>query len=299
MIIKIYVDDIFIYNVLFNYIIIDLSCFYCKRDKESRLKKLIVIAVNSIIGTVIALYYYSKKIEGLSNIDIISQLLIPVILCGISSLIICFPIKINESIIKDIAKMSLVMYFFTLFLGGIISYLYINNALVAYIRIKMNRIIRTYPLIHLLNLIVIASFSLFISRLIKIIIKKIILVQVKNRAILDVIVINKGVEIKMKALLDTGNNLVEPITKKAVSVVEADVLRRMGNQKIEKMYCIPYISVGANDKSLYAIIVDKLIIITNNEQFVENDAMLGIYNGKLSSKDEFSMIINNVYCSKL
>ena len=94
-------------------------------------------------------------------------------------------------------------------------------------------------------------------------------------------------EIELKALRDTGNSLVEPMTGKPVSIVEKNAVNQFKNETI-KYLLVPYNSVGKKHGLLEAFIADKISV---NGIEIEK-AIIGIYNGKLSQNNKYEMILN-------
>lgn len=68
---------------------------------------------------------------------------------------------------------------------------------------------------------------------------------VKKQTIYDVEVAQQGRKLTLKALLDTGNGLREPISGRPVSIIERDVYDTLCHQTIQERYrVIPYHSIG-------------------------------------------------------
>ena len=96
-----------------------------------------------------------------------------------------------------------------------------------------------------------------------------------------------------KALLDTGNSLTEPTTGKKVTVVEKNIISSFNDVKVDKIYIIPYKSLGKENGILYGIQVDELIIRYEKYQKTLDNAIVGIYNGKLSRDNRYNAILHS------
>lgn len=103
----------------------------------------------------------------------------------------------------------------------------------------------------------------------------------------------EGENVVYKALFDTGNFLIDPISGKPVSVVEeTDITRRWLEMYPQKYKIIPYQSVGRAHGILEGIVVDELMIQKEREQVVKKGAVIALYKGKLSKDGAFQMILN-------
>ncbi|MEG1848433.1 MAG: sigma-E processing peptidase SpoIIGA [Lachnospiraceae bacterium] len=98
---------------------------------------------------------------------------------------------------------------------------------------------------------------------------------------------------ELKALVDTGNGLYEPISGVPVSIIEANALKQ-GEIKQEQcpFRVIPYHSIGEAHGILSAIQVDRIEIQREGSTLVCEKAILGIYKGILSSTHQYQMILH-------
>ena len=98
----------------------------------------------------------------------------------------------------------------------------------------------------------------------------------------------------VKALLDTGNRLYEPLTGKPVCLVEYGCLKtclKNGSER-PKVRAIPYHSIGANHGMLVGVTADKLIFQSQRRKYEQSGCIVGIYPGKLSKSGEFHAIVH-------
>ena len=127
-----------------------------------------------------------------------------------------------------------------------------------------------------------------------------------------------------KAIIDTGNFLKEPITQVPVIVIEKNVLIGCIPEHIlnnidniilgnyidledyeSKIRIIPFTSLGKENGILLGLKGDKVEIIMNENEFIINNIIIGIYNGILSKTGKFHALIgldtieeesvNNIY----
>ena len=89
------------------------------------------------------------------------------------------------------------------------------------------------------------------------------------------------------ALRDTGNSLIEPVTKKPVSIIEEDKLVEADMENMKYIF-VPYNTVGKSHGLMKAFVVDKLVV----NDITTEKAIIGIYKGKLSQNNKYEMILN-------
>lgn len=102
----------------------------------------------------------------------------------------------------------------------------------------------------------------------------------------------KGGTICVSGLLDTGNGLTEPISGKPVAILESEIWQQMEEEKRpEKLRVIPFHSIGKENGILEGYEVDKIEIEYNADKRELNKVMIAVFQGKLSSKGEYQMIL--------
>lgn len=108
-----------------------------------------------------------------------------------------------------------------------------------------------------------------------------------SRNILHVKLCEGATTICVKALCDTGNSLVEPMTKKPVSVIEQESLKMLKKENLRTVF-IPYNSVGKQHGLMQGFVAGTMEI--NGE--IINNPIIGIYEGKLSQNRKYEMILH-------
>lgn len=99
--------------------------------------------------------------------------------------------------------------------------------------------------------------------------------------------------LEMRALVDTGNHLTDPISKKPVSIVSkqlADSLLRV--LRNEKCVLIPFKSVGCQSGCLRAYVIPKMYIETTEGGIFCKDAMLAIAETEFGNVNTYQMILH-------
>lgn len=116
---------------------------------------------------------------------------------------------------------------------------------------------------------------------------------------------------KIKTMIDTGNLLKDPITQSDVIIVEKESLKNMISENIlenidniingkwlesteevhkYKFKIIPFSSLGKENGLLIGFKPDYIKILDEGE-FIRDDVIIGIYDGKLTKTNLYSSLI--------
>lgn len=123
------------------------------------------------------------------------------------------------------------------------------------------------------------------------------------------IIIDKK-EVFIKAIIDTGNFLREPITKLPVMVVEKNLLYEIIpknildnldkiingedveiGEYISKIRLIPFTSLGKENGILIGIKADRVLIQRDEKNINIDNVIVGIYNGTLAKNGKYHGLI--------
>lgn len=136
--------------------------------------------------------------------------------------------------------------------------------------------------------------------------------------IMDINIIYKGRSREIKALIDTGNSLIDPFTKETVILIEYNkikdllppiiwslyekddikdfkllekVLKTVENEMTIKL--IPFKSVGNNSGFLLGFKPEYIILDCKKENgIIRRDIIIGIYQGLLSTDESYNGLLN-------
>ncbi|GAF15152.1 LOW QUALITY PROTEIN: sporulation sigma-E factor processing peptidase [Bacillus sp. JCM 19045] len=114
--------------------------------------------------------------------------------------------------------------------------------------------------------------------------------------------------LSLTGLVDTGNQLKDPITKTPVMIIEASLLHPFLERKQEdimkftaedestllmnRVRIIPFKAIGQNDRFIAALKPDQVTITHSDASFEVTNVLLGLYDEKLSSEDAFQCIVH-------
>lgn len=114
-----------------------------------------------------------------------------------------------------------------------------------------------------------------------------------------VVLLWEGREYPMNALLDTGNGLIEPISKKAVCLVGKEYFEQKWVKEGERNYfqpqkfrAIPYHAVGTPNGILSGYEMDRLIIYTDERKVEIQKPMIGISEHSVGTPETYQMILH-------
>ncbi|MBE5959413.1 MAG: hypothetical protein E7254_11205 [Lachnospiraceae bacterium] len=256
----VYIDEYFFINSFVDFLLI-LVASKIRKSKPS-VKRMIVA---SLVGG-----GYSLAVLILELQNSILELCITYIVMSVLLALIAFGYINLAHILKNVVALFMVTFIFC----GIINGLFTKN------------IIRS-------------NTSLIVTAIIVSIV--IILVNeylnnngVSNEKIIDVVLVLGERKVKVRALVDTGNFLREPITQKPVSIVRECIMKKLieGNDNNLRMMVVPFRSVGRENGILSAYIVDKMYILKESGGIVVERPIIAMYKGYFSDKNEYDMLLH-------
>lgn len=283
----VYIDIIFLENLFMNCIILFATAIILKNPI-----KILRILTSSIIGSTYAIIIYTSRLQIYSNIFV-----------KIALSTVMVYVAFNPSKVKSFLKEIMIFYLTSFTFGGV------TFALLYFVK-PQNISFQNGVLIGVSPIKIIITGGLIGFIIITISFKNIKGKLTKKDMICDIKIIQKDKTKQMKAIIDTGNLLTDPITKAPIIIVEKDKLMdifpknilentinfiegkdvEMG-EYLSKIRIIPFKSLGKENGLLLGIKVDGVIInYQNNDNFVK-EVIVGIYEKKLSNNNSYSALI--------
>ncbi len=288
----VYLDVIFIENMIINYIIIYVTGIISR----AKIKQIRII-IGSLIGAIYSIIYY------LINLKIYSSVILKILL----SVIIIY-ISFNSSNFKNLIKQIILFYLVSFVFGGAsIAIIYMVNS--QNITIENGVLIGNYTIKTVLVGIAVAYFTILVgSKFVK---NK----MTKKDFLCDVEISLNGKKVRTKAMIDTGNLLKEPISNVPVIVMEhslfygiipneilnnlEDILggdlsqipNEIQDEYISRLKVIPFSSLGKRNGMLLGIKADEFTIVIDEEEKKINKIIIGLYNKSLTKKGEYQSLI--------
>lgn len=294
---EIYLDVIFVINFIMDYLLLTIVKKALKWD-TSILRRLLGATVGSIGVCVLTV---------ISPLNYIIQFLISYfVLCVLMVLTTYKPKSIQIGI-----KSVIMLYLVTFLLGGIINSLYYHSMLGYYMYELING--RLFNQLSTKMVLLLAVLSIIV---ITVLVKPLSKIYRKDVSLFGTELILQDKSICLTGLLDTGNNLFDPVFGKPVIIIEYSSLKDLLSFEQERylkslitddkkdlkinpkdsgnicVFMIPYQSIGKKKGLLPAIKINKMVIKKNDEKVASENVLTAIWNGSLSRRNKYQLILH-------
>mgnify|MGYP003312061144 CR=1 FL=1 len=278
----IYIDVFFCVNLVMDFVIIKLASLYIK--PQTTYLRCFLGALTGSVLTVLSIVIPFKSI--------VVHMLLSYVFIGLIMACVTYGIVKITYVIRNF----LVIYVMTIFMGGLINYIYSYTQLGYAVHNVINGIFRGVNIVWLIG---ISAVSYII---IKGIINFILQVNIRNMKVIVRLTIN-GITKELYGLIDTGNSLYEPYTDKPVHIVCKHSISEIISD-LDLYTCnikfVPYRSIGKKNGLLKTIECDAMLVysidnaegVANELIYEEHRAIIGLHEGVLSGKSEFEMILH-------
>ena len=285
--IEIYIDILF----FINFIMISFILFITNKllKNKTSIGKIFFTAFLSTLAYILTIIFipYHKIL----NIIVITIIFI-------SSVLICF----RPKKVKEFFKIFLIINIVSFCIGGASIALFYYTNFGYFLNFTLDNFPVRFLVISIISTYII--IKLFLSWYKKIFFKK--------QSFYDITLYKDNSNVTLNALLDTGNNLKEPISKKPVIIAEFVAIKPILSEKLRLLFYekqeddltkildiwheadlrfIPFKSVGKENGLLLGIKIDKLEICSNDKVIVE-DVIVAISNFKLSNDSSYNALLN-------
>ena len=284
----VYLDIIFLENLCINCIILLATAIICKNAIS-----VARILLSSLIGSIYAVVVYLSISEIFSNI-------ILKILLSVCMVHIAYNSKNTKALLKQ-----LLIFYLTSFTFGGVAFALLYFVKPQEILIKNGVLIGTYP-------IKIALVGVIVGFTIITIAFKNYKKKLSKKDMFCNITINFQNKYKtIRAMIDTGNLLKEPLSGSPVVVVEKEELLEIIpkeilsnaeeiisgkyntslNEYASKFRVIPFTSLGKENGLLLGLKIDNLQIEYDEQENNIKGAIVGIYNKKLTKTNNYNALV--------
>ena len=288
----IYIDIIFIENIIMNVIILYATSIILKQKI-----KIIRLIISSAIGSIYSIVMYITKLTIYSSI--VSKFILSVVMIYVAFI---------PNDLKKMFKQIIIFYLTSFVFGGValnlIYFLRPEN-----VSIKNGLFTGEYAL----KVIMLGAIMAFI--IIKISIK---IIKTKFNAkdmYCDIKLKINGKQIETKAMIDTGNLVKEPITNTPVVIVEEsllegiiskEILKNLENilrgnlenlpqdiqdEYLPKLRCIPFSSLGKENGMLVGIKISEIVVKSEDDEKKTSNIIIGIYERSLTKRGEYIALV--------
>ncbi|MFI3201655.1 MAG: sigma-E processing peptidase SpoIIGA [Eubacteriales bacterium] len=99
--------------------------------------------------------------------------------------------------------------------------------------------------------------------------------------------------LEVVGLMDTGNSLIDPISKKPVCMIDGNLIEGREVNGVIKGFCvIPFHSVGKKHGVLEGFEVDEVTILYNGVSVVHKDVLVAVAPNDITSNGAYQMILH-------
>jgi len=259
----VYLDVLLFQNFLVNTFLLTITLQTIKKRI-----KLLRLCLSGFIGSLYVIPMLFPKYQYLATTPF--QILMALLMIYIA---------INEKNIIFLIKATIVFIFYSMLLAGMAIYSALSNN---------PNLDLSVPIINF------TSKNTYLSIMVVYIVINRIVVFVKDRKklnnfIYSVEIYTKDVKTTLKAFLDTGNELREPVTNLPVIIIEQEVFNKI-NLDGYCIYHIPYSVVSGYNGKLIGIKPDSIKITINDVTKVEN-AIVAFCDKKLSKNNDYNGLL--------
>ena len=120
-------------------------------------------------------------------------------------------------------------------------------------------------------------------------------IRQSHTTLFEVLFVYQGKEYTVRALLDTGNSLREPITGKAVCLIEQGIIAPDIPGEGEGIYIVPYHSVGTDAGVLLAVKVQQVRVMDGSNTYTCDEMFLAVYRGQFTPSGKYRMLLHQDY----
>lgn len=119
-----------------------------------------------------------------------------------------------------------------------------------------------------------------------------LLTRIRNhqKQILEVVLFLEGKSETIRALADTGNRLIDPISKEPVHVIDMKTAKQLGLKTLYGLRYIPYRTV--NGTGVMPIVRAEKLCVNGAQECLVERPILGICGEMISEEEDYQMILN-------
>lgn len=269
---KLYIDVVFFVNFMMDYLLLSILRRILKLQKRT-LRIVMSSGIGALWASLIVVFpVLPIWLEGIITYLVISSLMV----------FIAFRIKELRRLCKAVAG----LYLTTVMTAGVGYFLYEHTKAGYYAEL----IFRGQPGMGMpvvIFLMLMAGSYFGVKAIWNIILSE----RKQNENFYSVILHYKGKTQKVTALLDTGNHLREPVSRKPVNVITYQACNEVC-EKVSNVLMIPYQAVGTTRGMLTAVKIDKMEIIGEECALTIIEPLIAISVEPLSSDGRYEMLLH-------
>lgn len=256
---ELYLDSLFLLNVVLNLYILELVNYTFLRTATR--KRVLLGAAAGAVCELLPFFFTAPVFVKQSIAFVLAALIMSIITFKITSL--SMYLRLMETLLL-----------FSILFSGLLMFF-----------IKIVPFAETY----LLNVIGIMGVGALCFLLLTFFLEQ----KDKKNSVCKVILCGEKSKIKVNALLDTGNCLIEPISGKPVSILDKSVFDNLCIKEQAVGYrAIPYHSIGKPNGILLGYLIPEITVEINGVRKSCKNIYVGISNEPISGEGSYKMILN-------
>lgn len=283
-------------NFCFDLMLILLTAIILKRQM-----KWINVIVSALIGSSIILFFFSPYAEIVNH---------PLVKFFVSSLMVM--ISFGYKRIRFFMQNLLTFYFVSFVVGGALlgTHYFFEFSFIFQDQVFLTNVSNLGDTISWLFIIIGFPIVWYFSRFQ---FDHLEMTKIHYENIISAKIQMMNHSVSLRGLIDSGNQLYDPITKLPVMIVEMEKMKaiipeeifeflsqedplskleHVNHPMISKMRIIPYRSVGQSHQFLFAVKPDKVMIEKQNQTISVTKVLLGLSQTKLSSDESYDCIVH-------
>lgn len=259
---EIYIDVLLLENFIINFFLILVTSQTMKKHVP-----LIRLFISALLSSLYVFTVIFDKLRFLTILPIKFLISMCIIYIALGSLKI-----------KEIIKSTLIFFVYSFLLAGV----------TIYIEMQLSKDIYNLPNVSIKTLtIAVMTLYILLWRIVDYVNSR-----NKIKKYLYTVYVNiNGSLIKLNALLDTGNELIEPVTNLPVIIVQKEIVSHLLSDEKDFLK-VQYKTVSGVLDNMQCIICDKASIIIDHKNIEQKRVALALCNTELSNTGDYNALLS-------
>lgn len=112
----------------------------------------------------------------------------------------------------------------------------------------------------------------------------------------EILLFYHGSSVRVQGFADTGNHLLDPYSKKPVSVLSKEAWEKLSEKEKKPLFrLIPYRTIGNPDALIKAVEIDRMILLEGKKEYVIERPVIAIAEQPFQGIFHYSILLHNEY----
>lgn len=185
-----------------------------------------------------------------------------------------------------LAKGVAALYMVTFTMGGLFYAVYAHTRLGYYISMLAQGNLREAMPLSIAACLTAAAYCFF-----RFFWEKLMETKRIEDSIFEVCLFYRDGSVMLTGLADTGNGLLDPVSKRPVSVVAYEACKEL-LKTVDNISYVPFQAVGTEDGILPAVVIDRMQLRQGEKIVIVEKPMIAVYRHTLSANGRYQMLIH-------